>query len=354
MKYGVDSEFWRGKKVFLTGHTGFKGAWMCAALVIAGAEVYGYALEPEGPENLFETACLSSRVHSCIADVRDAERLERELREARPDVVIHMAAQPLVIESFRRPAYTYETNVMGTVNLLEAVRRIDSVSSVLNVTTDKVYLNEEVPGRHYREDDRLDGFDPYSNSKSCSELVTATYARSFLADQGVSVSTARSGNVIGPGDWADNRIVPDCVRASLAGSSIEIRNPNSTRPYQHVLEPISAYMEICGAQFEDGSLASSYNVGPDDASCVTTGELAGLFCESWGDGASWHAVDVNGPHEANFLALDHGKIASVLGWYPRWGIREAVTQTVRGYRRLADGRDAWEMLEDGVKEFFSH
>nr|WP_276572587.1 CDP-glucose 4,6-dehydratase [Enorma phocaeensis] len=352
LRYGVASGFWQGKRVFLTGHTGFKGSWMTAALVMAGADVYGYALEPEGPSALYNRARLDRFVHSYIADIRDASRLSAAIKDARPDIVVHMAAQPLVIDSFTRPAYTYETNVMGTVNILEALRSTDAAASFLNVTTDKVYFNEELPGKRYREGDRLDGFDPYSNSKSCSELVTATYERSFFAQDGPAISTARSGNVIGAGDWADNRIVPDCVRAVLAGESIEIRNPNSTRPYQHVLEPISAYMEICGSQFDDRGLASSYNVGPDDESCVTTGELADLFCSKWGDGATWKAVDVEGPHEANFLALDHGKITSDLGWMPHWGIEEAVAQTASGYRELAEGLDAWKMLQKGIEEYF--
>ncbi|MEG0504214.1 MAG: CDP-glucose 4,6-dehydratase [Raoultibacter sp.] len=352
MEQRVDRAFWRGRRVFVTGHTGFKGAWLCGVLLDLGAEVYGYALDPDTELNAFELCSLDKRMHSFIGDIRDHEALSRVFKVADPEVVIHMAAQPLVGEGYARPRYTYEVNTMGTVNVLECIRRAESVRSFLNVTTDKVYLNLEDPARRYIETDRLDGFDPYSNSKSCSELITASYARSFFLESPVSISTARSGNVIGGGDFSANRIVPDCVRAALAGIPVSLRNPNSTRPYQHVLEPISAYLDICSTQYADNRFAGSYNVGPDEKSCITTGRLAQLFCASWGEGALWESVDIHGPHEANYLALDASKITEFLGWIPRWGIREAIGKTVAGYKAIAAGEDAAISMGKHIDEYF--
>ena len=324
-------DFWKDKRVFVTGHTGFKGTWLCRILVNAGAVVTGYSLEPPTQPNLFSMAGLEGRMTSVIGDVRDYAALKAAFDAARPEVVLHLAAQPIVRDSYKDPHYTYETNVMGTVNLLECVRLAGwPVRSVLNVTTDKVYHNNEWPWG-YRENEPLDGFDPYSNSKSCSELVTHSYVNSFFAEKGIPVSTARAGNVIGGGDFANDRIVPDCVRAVEKGVKIAVRNRHSTRPYQHVLEPLFAYLMIAQKQYDDAKYAGWYNVGPDECDCVTTGDLVDLFCASWGEGAQWEDhTEPNAPHEANFLKLDCSKIKSVFGWSPRWHIGEAIADAIRG------------------------
>lgn len=328
---GTDMSFYKGKKVLVTGHTGFKGSWMSKVLLIAGAEVSGYALEPPTQPSLFKQMNLPKDMRSIEGDIRDLERLKRAFQEVKPEVVIHMAAQPIVRDSYKRPVYTYETNVMGTVNVLECVRMSGSVRSVVNVTTDKVYRNEEREDG-YREEEYLDGYDPYSNSKSCSELVTSSYRKSFLNEQEIAVSTMRAGNVIGGGDYAADRIVPDCIRAAEAGKGITVRNPGSVRPYQHVLEPVMAYLMVAARQYECFGLSGCYNVGPDDCDCVSTGTLASMFCELWeektGKMIRWETPGVSGPHEANFLKLNCGKIKEVFGWMPRWHIREALQECV--------------------------
>lgn len=283
-----DLSFYRGKRIFVSGHTGFKGSWLCAVLAMAGAEVTGFALPPER-ESLWTLAKLEGHIHSVYGDIRDLGSLRTAFQAARPEIVFHLAAQPLVREGYRDPVGTYHTNVMGTVHILECVRETDCVRSVLNVTTDKVYENRQWPWG-YRETDTLNGYDPYSNSKSCSELVTSSYRSSFLDGRGVAASTARAGNVIGGGDFAAGRIIPDCVRAVRTGNPIQIRNPFSVRPYQHVLEPLSAYLLIAHRQYDDAKVAGSYNVGPDSRDCITTGELADLFCRSWGGDARWEHV----------------------------------------------------------------
>ncbi len=343
-------DFFRGRRVFLTGHTGFKGSWLCRILLLAGAEVTGYSLEPPTQPNLFSLAGLED-VRTVTGDVRDPERLKAAFDEARPEIVLHLAAQPLVRESYRDPRGTYETNVMGTVNLLECVRASGDVGSVLNVTTDKVYHNNEWCWG-YRENEPLDGFDPYSNSKSCSELVTHSYINSFFAPRGLPVSTARAGNVIGGGDFAADRIIPDCIRAVCAGKPIGVRNPFSTRPYQHVLEPLFAYLTIVRRQYEDGSLAGFYNVGPDDCDCVTTGELTELFCRAWGDGAAWeNQAEANAPHEANFLKLDCTKLKSTFGWRPVWHMAEAMEKICEWTRVWLSGGSIPEEMDREIRAF---
>lgn len=336
--------FYRGKRVFVTGCTGFKGSWLCRILVNAGAAVTGYALEPPTQPNLFELADLDGRMDLVIGDIRDMEKLKAAFDAAQPEIVLHLAAQPIVRDSYKNPAYTYETNVMGTVNILECVRLSKCVRSFVNVTTDKVYQNQEwVWG--YREDDPLDGFDPYSNSKSCSELVTHSYLSSFFWNTDVGVSTARAGNVIGGGDFANDRIIPDCVRAVQSGRTMGVRNPNSIRPYQHVLEPLFAYLMIAQGQYEDRNLAGNYNVGPDECDCVTTGHLVTLFQAKWGEEFHWeNQAEINAPHEANFLKLDCSKLKSVFGWLPKWHIAEAIEKAVEWSRVwLASGDIPAEM-----------
>lgn len=342
--------FFQGRRVFLTGHTGFKGAWLSELLLYAGADVTGYALSPPSG-GIFQALCLENRMTSVIGDVRDLDHLRQAFQDCRPEIVFHLAAQPLVRESYRDPVGTYSTNVLGTVNLLECVRICEGVRSVLNVTTDKVYRNEErLQG--YRENEILDGYDPYSNSKSCSELVTWTYARSFLTEQGVVVSTARAGNVIGGGDTAADRILPDCIRAARRGEAIYVRSPYSVRPYQHVLEPLGAYLSIAKTQYAVPALAGAYNVGPSVEDCLTTGALADLFCRCWGDGASWTASPDGGPHEAARLTLDCGKIAEALGWIPRWSAETAVKKTVEWTKAILSGQRAETVTRSQIKDYF--
>ena len=283
-------DFYKDKRVFLTGHTGFKGSWMCKMLTNAGAVVTGYSLEAPTNPSLFKIADIESDIKSVIGDIRDMVALKKAFDETQPEIVFHLAAQPIVRNSYENPAYTYETNVMGTVNILECVRQSSCVKSFLNVTTDKVYLNKEW-NWGYRENEELDGYDPYSNSKSCSELVTHSYKRSFFTDKDgkaiIPISTARAGNVIGGGDFANDRIIPDCIRAATKHEDIIVRNPFSTRPYQHVLEALYAYLLIAKKQYEDSSYAAYYNVGPDDVDCFQTGALVDLFVNTWGEGMKW-------------------------------------------------------------------
>lgn len=337
-------DFYRGKRVFITGHTGFKGAWLCRILVGAGAAVTGYALPAPTSPNLFELAGLEGKMTSVIGDIRDREKLLNAISEAKPEIVLHLAAQPIVRMGYRDPVYTYETNVMGTVNILECVRQSTCVRSMLNITTDKVYLNREW-NWGYRENEPLDGFDPYSNSKSCSELVTHSYVNSFFSERDIAVSTVRAGNVIAGGDFAVDRIIPDCIRAVQAGKALNVRNPNSIRPYQHVLEPLFAYLMVAQRQYQDKQYAGWYNVGPDDDGCVTTGELAELFKKSWGGGFEWlNQSEANAVHEDNFLKLDCSKLKSVFGWRMRWTIDQAIEQTVEWVRTwLSNGDIPTEM-----------
>jgi CDP-glucose 4,6-dehydratase len=332
--------YYRGRRVLVTGHTGFKGSWLCRILLLAGAEVTGYSLEPPTDPALFDILGLSGEMRSVTGDIRDLDHLKKVFVEAQPEIVLHLAAQPIVRESYREPVYTYETNVMGTVNILECVRLTESVRSLVNVTTDKVYLNREWE-YGYRENDRLDGYDPYSNSKSCSELVTASYRRSFFGPDGraCAISTCRAGNVIGGGDFAKDRIIPDCIRAMERKEKIIVRNPNSTRPYQHVLEPLFFYLTVAAKQNEDPAFAGNYNIGPEDEDCVTTGDLADLFCRVWGDGASWENRNPGGPHEANFLKLDCSHAKKVFGWAPKLHIGDAVRFTAEWSKAWLNGED---------------
>lgn len=348
----MKNDFYKGRRVLVTGHTGFKGSWLSAILLMAGAEVTGYSLEPPTEPSLFELAGMKGRMNSVVGDVRDLPHLLQVFEEVQPEIVFHLAAQPIVRESYRDPVGTYETNVMGTVNILEAVRRTESVRSFLNVTTDKVYENREWAWG-YREIDPLDGYDPYSNSKSCSELVTHSYKKSFFTDGRCRVSTARAGNVIGGGDFAADRIIPDCIRAAEKSDPIIVRNPFSTRPYQHVLEPLSAYLLIAERQYGEPEKEGYYNVGPEDKDCVTTGELADIFCAAWGEGMHWINKSDGGPHEANFLKLDCSKIRAELGWRPVWGVREAVGKTVEFSKALRGGRDAFEVMREQIDEYFA-
>jgi len=356
MEISKNYKFYKGKKVLVTGHTGFKGSWMCKVLHMLGAEVAGYALEPPTEPSLFSLCGIDRLVNSIIGDIRDLAHLQSVFNEFQPEIVIHMAAQPIVRESYKNPVDTYAINVMGTVNVLECVRNTPSVRSFVNVTTDKVYLNKEWEWG-YRENEELNGYDPYSNSKSCSELVTSSYKNSFFVAGNVAISTARAGNVIGGGDFAADRIIPDCVRAVTSGQDIIVRNPYSTRPYQHVLEPVMAYLMIAMKQYEDNTFAGNYNVGPDDCDCITTGELVTLFCDKWkeasGNTVSWVNQYDGGPHEANFLKLDCSKIKSTFGWKPKWNVEQTMEKLVEWYYNQSVNKDINVYMESQISEFLS-
>lgn len=351
MVKSVDLSTYKGKKVLVTGHTGFKGSWMSKILTMLGAEVIGYSLAAPTSPNLYELSGVDSSITSIIADIRDTERLIKVVEEYQPEIVIHMAAQPIVLTSYENPVYTYETNVMGTVNVLEAVRKCDSVKSVINVTTDKVYKNNEWEWG-YRETDALDGYDPYSNSKSCSELVTSSYIHSFFKERNIRISTCRAGNVIGGGDFADNRIIPDCVRSAEKGEEIVVRNPYSIRPYQHVLEPVCVYLWLALLQMEHPELQGSYNIGPNESDCIQTGDLVEMFCQAWGKGLGWKNVaKADAPHEANFLKLDCSKIKSKLNWQPRWSVLSAIEKTVEWSQGYLAGKNIPEIMESQIAEY---
>ena len=309
-------------------------------------------LVPPTEPNLFSMIDVEDKMNSVIGDIRDLEHLKKVFEETQPEIVLHLAAQPIVRESYKDPVYTYETNVMGTVNICECVRLNPCVKSFLNVTTDKVYHNNEWAWG-YRENEPLDGYDPYSNSKSCSELVTHSYINSFFNDMEVAVSTARAGNVIGGGDFANDRIVPDCVRAAVKKEDIIVRNPHSTRPYQHVLEPLAAYLMIAKEQYSDKKYAGFYNVGPDESDCITTGTLVNTFCNKWGEGLSWINKYDGGPHEANFLKLDCSKLKTTFGWKPRWNFDTAIEKSVEWSKVYAAGGDVVACMDKEIEEFFA-
>lgn len=347
-----DMNFYKGKKVLLTGHTGFKGTWMSVMLVNAGAELVGYSRCSKKEYDFFEMSGVKEQLTHITGDVRDLGHLKEVFAETQPEIVIHMAAQPLVRESYVDPVYTYETNVMGTVNIMECVRLNPCVRSFLNVTTDKVYENKEWEWG-YRENEPLDGYDPYSNSKSCSELVTHSYKRSFFENRemAAAISTARAGNVIGGGDFAKDRIIPDCVRAAICHEDIVVRNPFSTRPYQHVLEPVYAYLVIAAGQYEDAGLAGWYNVGPDDTDCFETGTLVDMFVSHWGNGLKRINRYDGGPHEANFLKLDCSKMKKTFGWAPRWNLDTAMEKVVEWSKCWINGDDIRKCMNAEIAEF---
>lgn len=342
--------FYKGKTVLITGHTGFKGSWLTKILLNMGAKVIGYSLKAPTNPNLFEIADLKNKIIDIEGDICDLNHLLKVFKDTKPEIVFHLAAQPIVLTSYQDPVRTYETNVMGTVNVLECVRLTSSVKSVVNITTDKVYQNNEWEWG-YRENDRLNGYDPYSNSKSCSELVTHSYKMSFFKDSDIAISTARAGNVIGGGDFAPNRIIPDCVRAMEKGSQILVRNPNSIRPYQHVLEPLFSYLEIAQKQYESKKFEGNYNIGPDECDCITTGELAEMFCNIWGNNSSWEAIQKNGPHEANFLKLDCSRVKKVFGWKPTWHVEEAIEKTIEWSKAYLNKQDVISVMDEQIKIF---
>lgn len=350
------STFWNNKRVFVTGHTGFKGGWLCLWLNALGAQVHGYALEPPTNQNLFEAAGVGEVVNSKIADIRDAETLLQAMSIAQPDIVLHLAAQPLVRDSYVMPVETYSTNIMGTVNLLEAVRSTPSVKAVVNVTTDKCYENREwVWG--YRESDPMGGFDPYSSSKGCSELITAAYRQSFFNpgcqnSRGVAIATARAGNVIGGGDWAKDRLIPDCMEALLNNKAVRIRNPYSIRPWQHVLEPLSGYLMLAEKLYLAGTLyAEAWNFGPLDEDARSVEWIVERMCQKWGDGASYEIDAGDHPHEANYLKLDCSKSRSCLGWKPKWKLEQALDSTCQWVKEYSLGSDARKLCMEQIRQY---
>lgn len=336
---GVNPNFWQGKRVFLTGHTGFKGGWLALWLTDLGAEVHGYSLQPPTNPNLFDVAQVSQGLASnTIADVRDGGALAQAVRNSRPEIVLHLAAQSLVRQSYRDPVETYATNVMGLVHLLEGVRSIEGVRAMVIVTTDKCYENDECE-RPFVEGDAMGGHDPYSSSKGCAELVSAAYRRSFLAARGVRVATARAGNVIGGGDWAEDRLVPDFLRAIDNGQQLVIRSPEATRPWQHVLDPLSGYLTLAQRLWEGGEpFDGAWNFGPSPSDAKPVQWIVQRLCEGV-PGARWRVSDAPKPHEARFLSLDNAKARERLGWTPRWSIDQALSHTLTWHLAWKAGGD---------------
>lgn len=352
----INQNFWKGKKVFITGHTGFKGSWLCLWLNYLGADVTGYALNPPTHPSLFELAGVDRLVKNVVADVRDRESLTSAMIKTRPEIVIHMAAQPLVRESYKNPVETYEINVMGTINLFEAVKSCNGVKAVINVTTDKCYENKEwVWG--YREDEPMGGYDPYSNSKACSELVTSSYRNSFFnprdySTHGVAIASARAGNVIGGGDWAADRLIPDCVRSLIEGKKIRIRSPHAIRPWQHVLEPLNGYLMLAERLYEDGpKFSEGWNFGPNDDDAKPVEWIVKTLCIKWGNNSGYEIDKGEHPHEANYLKLDCSKAKSRLGWYPRWNLEKAIDKIVEWTQGYLNQKDLKAICVAQIKEF---
>lgn len=357
VKKSLISDFYKGRKVLVTGHTGFKGSWLSILLNWLGADVYGYSLKPHTNPNLYELAKIDSIVTSTIGEIRDYDALYFALNEIQPEIVIHMAAQALVKESYRNPRYTYDVNVMGVVNLFEAVRHVKSVKAVLNVTTDKCYENKEwIWG--YRENEPMGGFDPYSNSKSCSELVTSSFRNSFFnpndyKSHGVALASARAGNVIGGGDWADDRLIPDFMRSIILGEKLKIRNPHSIRPWQHVLEPLSGYLKLCEALYNDGVMyADGWNFGPDQSDSKNVEWISDTLCRMWGQNATYELDKNIHPHEANYLKLDCSKAHELLNWHQKWNIEITLQKIVDWHRAFINKSDMRQVTVNQIEEYF--
>ncbi len=348
----MNADFWHGKRVFLTGHTGFKGSWLSLCLQSLGSEVTGYALTPPTDPNLFEVANVAKGMTSIIANILDLPNLQKAMQTARPDIVIHMAAQPLVRQSYEEPVETYAINVLGTVHVLESVRNTPSVKVVLVVTTDKCYENKEELLRAYHEYDPMGGYDPYSSSKACAELVTAAYRKSFLEHQGIAVATARAGNVIGGGDWATDRLVPDILKAFEQNTFVQIRNPHATRPWQHVLEPLSGYLTLTEHLFSQGSAYSEgWNFGPHDEDSRPVQWIVEQLALSWGNGAKWHQDPDQHPHEANYLKLDISKAKSRLGWSPSWNLQTTLQNITHWHRSWLGQEDMKKLCLDQILQY---
>jgi len=347
----VNTNFWNGKRVFLTGHTGFKGSWMSLWLQSMGADLHGLALSPPTTPALFHEASVGAGMSSTIGDLRDYKTVHDAIKTCKPDIIIHMAAQPLVRYSYHAPVETYATNVMGTVHVLEAARHVGTAKAIVNVTTDKCYENKEwVWG--YREDEPMGGYDPYSNSKGCSELVTSAYRRSFFHQSGIALASARAGNVIGGGDWATDRLVPDILRAFEQSQPVVIRNPHATRPWQHVLEPLSGYLMLAERLYDDGqAFAEGWNFGPHEEDARPVQWIVENLVESWGCGASWVLYGGEHPHEANYLKLDISKAKNELAWQPRWNLAKALAQITDWHHHWHDKHDVMSKCLQQIQEF---
>ena len=344
-------KFWNGKKVLITGHTGFKGSWLALWLKNLGADVCGYALSPASEPNLFANLELDKQINSVIGDVRDLPAFETLLKDFQPEIIFHLAAQSLVRKSYREPIETYTTNVIGTINILEAARKTDFVKSIVIITTDKVYENKEWYWA-YRENERLGGFDPYSNSKACAELAVAAYRNSFFAETDCLIATARAGNVIGGGDWSEDRLLPDVFRSLIFGEKLEIRNPHSIRPWQHALEPLAGYMKLAEKLYAgEKSFAESWNFGPSDEDSKSVGWILDRIKRIWNEPVNWEIADGKQPHEARLLKLDSAKAKSELGWLPKLTLNEAVNLTAEWYRGFVDKKDLAELTKKQI-EFY--
>lgn len=359
MRADLFNTVYKGRKVLITGHTGFKGSWLCLLLNKLGAEVYGYALEPPTKPSLYVEAKIDELIVSTIGDIRDYNFLLETLMEIQPEIIIHMAAQPLVMESYRYPRETYEINVMGTVNLFDAARQVKSLKAILNVTTDKCYENKEWHWG-YRENEPMGGYDPYSNSKGCSELVTSSFRSSFFnpndyAKHGVAVASARAGNVIGGGDWAKDRLIPDFIRSISKGEKVKIRSPYAIRPWQYVLEPLTGYLALCEKLFTKGpAFAEAWNFGPDDSDAQSVEWVSKTICELWGEGAQFE-IDTNPqPHEANYLKLDCSKAKAELGWIPKWDIETTLKSIVDWNKSFLNKEDIRLVTENQIERYFAH
>ncbi len=347
----VNPNFWIGKRVLLTGHTGFKGSWLALWLQSMGARLVGYALAPPTNPSLFEVADVGEGMTSVVGDIRDLAKLQKVFAEHCPNIVIHMAAQPLVRHSYQNPIETYSTNVMGTVNLLEAVRNTPGIKAVVNVTSDKCYENKEWSWG-YREDEPMGGHDPYSNSKACSELVSSAYFRSYFRDKGISLATARAGNVIGGGDWATDRLIPDILRAIEQCRAVIIRSPYSVRPWQHVLEPLSGYLVLAERMYADGqAFAEGWNFGPRDDDARSVQWIVEHLVMNWGNGATWKLDECTYPHEANNLKLDISKAKALLGWQPRWTLETALQATIGWHQKWLTGTDMKAVTLEQIKQY---
>jgi CDP-glucose 4,6-dehydratase len=343
--------FWKNKTIFLTGHTGFKGGWIVHLLTELGARVYGYALAPPAKPNFFTETKLQERISSSvIGDIRDLENLAKAVKHANPDILIHMAAQPLVRESYRTPVETFSANVIGTVNVLEAARHVGTIKAIVNITTDKCYENKEWPWP-YRENDRLGGHDPYSASKACTEIAAAAYRNSFLAEAGIHLASVRAGNVIGGGDWATDRLIPDFLRAIDRNETLTIRSPNAVRPWQHVLEPLSGYLLLAEKLYEQGEVFDkAWNFGPNDEDAKPVSWIVERLCEQV-PGSKWQIENTKQPHEAGLLKLDSSKARTKLGWASRWNLEAALSKTVEWHQAWRNGLDMVEVTRAQIADY---
>lgn len=355
VKGKVNDSFWKNKKVFLTGHTGFKGSWLSLWLQSMGALVKGYALDPPTSPSLFVEANVNENMESEIGDIRDLETLQKSMKSFNPDILIHMAAQPLVRLSYVEPVDTYTTNVIGTVNVLEAARYCKNLKSIVSVTTDKCYENKEWPWG-YRENEPMGGHDPYSSSKGCAELVTSAYRNSFFNSKGTAnIASARAGNVIGGGDWADDRLVPDILKAFEKSQPVIIRNPLSTRPWQHVLEPLSGYLVLAEHLYiYGGKYGEAWNFGPKEEDCKPVNWILDKMVSSWGNGARWELDENSNPHEAGFLKLDCSKAASKLNWVPKWDLEHTLNLIVKWHQNWKLGNNIKELCLQEIVSYNKH